>query len=89
MKAAILAFVGVASAHDLSNEQWFTDNSLPADYYNMAAIGETYHNAWKRCRERTTTWLNEELELSEVDPTFDNSYYALYKIEERVPRVYN
>jgi hypothetical protein len=60
----------------------------PASYDFVAALGETYHNAWKQCVKKTTTWLDEDLEVNKEDPAFDNGYYVEYNIKKKVPRVY-
>ena len=60
----------------------------PATYDFIAALGETYHNAWKHCVKKTTTWLDEDLAVKKDDPSFDNGYYIEYQIKKKVPRVY-
>jgi hypothetical protein len=58
-------------------------------FERLVALGESYHNAWKQCHQKTTEWLFNDLGLDDVDPTFDNSYYIEYSIKSRVPETYN
>lgn len=93
--AKTLALVTISQAQKLSKdecclkpESFFESHAHPADEKFLGALGESYHNAWKRCVVRTTDWLYEDLKIDSMDPSFDNSYYVEYAIKKKVPRVY-
>lgn len=86
IKATFIA--SVAYAHTPINSEHFADKGNPVDYNHIGALGEAFHNAWKRCANRATEWLCDDLGVQKQDPSFDNGYYREYGITERVPRVY-
>lgn len=86
---ATIVFAGLAAAHHPVPAKGFNDRSHPASFEYIAALGESFHNAWKHCVDRSTTWINDELQVQKEDPAFDNGYYVEYDIMKRVPRVYD
>lgn len=86
-----LAFVGFAVAHKPVPYSQFAAAGVPPTLEVMGALGESYHNAWKYCHDKTTNFLFNDIGINEKDVTFasDANYYVEYKIKTRVPETYN
>jgi hypothetical protein len=90
-----LSVVGYASAvqtstkHDLVSSASFSDRSHPPSYDWIGALGESFHNAFKNCQEKTNDWIIDDLRVEEADLLYSNSYAVEYKIKSRVRDIYN
>ena len=58
-----LTVVGLATAHKPVPASHFASKAVPLNTETVGAMGESYHNAFKYCAEKTTSWL-EELGIS-------------------------
>jgi hypothetical protein len=89
-QAILLTTVGLASAteHKPVPQSVLAAAAIPPNFDFLAALGESYHNAWRHCVDKTVTWLNKDLKVQDDDPAFNNNYYVEYGIEQKVPRVY-
>lgn len=82
-----ITVVGIASAHKPVPAAHFAALATPLNVETVGAMGESYHNAFKYCAEKTTTWF-DEIGVSTKDITFENSYGKEFDIFARVPRTY-
>jgi hypothetical protein len=94
MKSAAIAsipIIGLSSASQYvpTSIDAMLDASDVPNYNNIAALGESFHNAWLHCHDRTNEWILNELDVNGNDPAFDNGYYVEYSIKTRVPETYS